>query len=500
MRYTAHANGLWSIVIPVMAALTFMSFAPALAATTDAQKALDANPKDVVARLDLIQSSINSENYSQAEQLANTGVKLLPGDASLWAARGAAYFSDGVAKRSSENPGVDELKLAAESYEQALKLDAHAVQSDQASAAFAQYGLVLSQQEQYAQCLSYAGKAAGVNPKAWQYAMLKGDCESGLQEYPAALADYRAAQQANDNTNPMISSRLLAATGNAQLKTGDVSGGLQLLNKAVALDPKAPYAYQTLYAYYTSLTVPDLPKALDALQHLAQLQPNDPHVQINIGNIYLRENKFEMASDAFSKALQIDPKNADAQFGFAELAASQNDLKATDAALNKAIAMSPSEASFYEASIAQLLLSQSSTSQLHTDHPMVAAGGTASYTATSDRALEAGKYADAATRADPSDGTAWFWLGLSYGQQGKKDLAAASLRKAQEIFASKTCVDIHFSDRGSGTSCLDYQKMMLAQANAAYAQLSDTDATMMGSHGVGGGTGKDITTNGDMPH
>ena len=498
MRHSARSSRLLSLVI-IMVGFGLVTSAAGRAATTDPQQALDANPKDVTARVDLIQENVSRGSYAQAEKLADEGIRLIPSDASLWTARGAAYFNDGVAKRSSGNPGVDELKTAAESYAQALKLDPHAVPADQASASFAQYGLVLSQEAQYAQCLVYAEKATSVNPKAWQYAMLKGDCEAGLQNFAAALADYRTAQRSDDGANPMVSSRLLAALGNAQLKTGDALGGLQTLNKAATVDPKAPFAYQTLYAYYTSLSVPDLPKALDALEHLVQLQPNDPQVQIDIGTIYLRQNDFVKASDAFTRALQIDPKNADAQFGFAELAAVKNDLPQADASLAKAIAMSPGDASFYQASIAQLLLSVPADAQLRTDHPAVTQGATASFTSTSERAVQAQKYADAATRSDANDGTAWYWLGMSYAEQGKKDMAVGALRRAQQIFGSNSCVDIHFSTRAYGTSCLQYQKMMLAEANAAYAQLNDT-GTLMGTHGVGGGTGKSIDTNGDMPH
>ena len=499
MQYARSPRCLYIVVLVIVGLLGTLS-ARSFAATTDAQKALDDNPKDATARVDLIQSDINGGNYTAAERLADDGVKLLPSAAALWSARGAAYFNDGVAKRSSGSPSVDELKIAAESYDQAVKLDAHTVPVAEASAAFAQYGLVLSQQQQFAQCLVYADKATTINSQAWQYAMLKGDCESGLGHYQAALADYQTAQRADDKSNAMVSARLLAAMGNAQLKTGDVPGGLQSLNKAAATDPKSPFAYQTLYAYYTSTSAPDMPKALDALQHLADLEPGDASVQITIGNLYLRESKLDLANAAFSKAMQIDPKNADAQFGFAELAAAQYDMKSADAALGKAIQMNPGDASFYQASMAQLLLSIPASSQLRSSHPTTTPGATASYTATSEQAVQAQKYADAATRADPSDGTAWYWLGVSYAQEGRKDMAGASLRKAQQIFGSKSCVDIHFANRAAGTSCLDYQKMMLAQANAAYTQLNDTNATLMGTNGIGGGTGKSIDTNGDMPH
>jgi tetratricopeptide (TPR) repeat protein len=500
--------GLVACRAPIVAAAALISMLVAmpragLAAMSadEAAQALRANPKDVPARIILIQADIANASYGPAEKLADDGIKVVPDDAQLWAARGAASFNDGVTKRSNGDTGTDALKTAAASYDEAMKLDAHAVSADEASAAFAQYGLVLWQEQQYAPCLVYADEAARTNPRAWQYGMLKGDCESGMQDYKAAIADYQAAMQRDDHNNPTLSSRLLAALGNAQLRAGDEAGGLQSLSKAEALDPNAPFAYQTLYAYYSSRPVPDLDKVLDALEHLALLEPTNPRVQIDTGTIYVREGKFDQAKEAFNKAMQMDPKNADAQFGMAEVAAAQGDMKSTDSALEKAIALNPSDASFYNASIAQLVLTLPSSSKgLQTNQSVIAPGATETFSATSEHAVQAQQYADAATRADANDGTAWYWLGIAYAEQGRKDLAAGSLRKAQEIFSSKSCVDIHFVNRGGGTSCLEYQKMMLAQTNTAYSQLNDNSATLMGTHGAGGGTGKSITTNGDMPH
>ncbi|MDQ6824228.1 MAG: tetratricopeptide repeat protein [Candidatus Eremiobacteraeota bacterium] len=135
-------------------------------------KMLGENPKNVTARVELIQAYINSENYAQAKSLADEGVKLLPSDARLWSARGAAYYDDGMTKRSSGSPGTEELKIAADSYDQALKLDPSVASPNMVAAAFAQYGLLLWQSQQYRECIPYAEKATNLYAKAWQYRML----------------------------------------------------------------------------------------------------------------------------------------------------------------------------------------------------------------------------------------------------------------------------------------------------------------------------------------
>jgi TonB family protein len=380
------------------------------AQTSDLSKKLAANPKDVPARLGVINFDINKKDYTQAESLADEGVKLLPSDARLWAARGNAYYQDG-----SESHQTATLKTAVDSYEQALKLNPKVAPAGVVSASYAEYAFALWQSQQFDACIPYADKAASMNPKAWQYSMLKGDCESGAQNFKAALADYQAAQQADDKKSPELTSRLLASMGNAQLGLGDETAGLQSINQAERLSPKSPFAYQYLASYY--ITKGNLNAALNPLLQLAQVQPNNVQVQINIGDIYVRQKNYTAAQAAYDKALEIDPKSGDAQFGLAEMAAAKGDPKSADAALQKAVSLAPSNAALYNATLAQLFLNATTDKEDHT--------------------ADAEKYADAATKADPNYAMAWYSLGIAYADQKKKDQANSALRKAFDLFKAK---------------------------------------------------------------
>jgi TonB family protein len=380
------------------------------AQTGDLAKKLAANPKDVPARLGMINLDINKRDFASAESLADAGVKILPSDARLWAARGDAYYQDG-----SDSHQLATLKTAADSYEEAIKLDPKVAPAGVVSAAYAEYAFSLWQNQQFEACLPYADKAASMNPKAWQYRMLKGDCESGEQNYKAALADYQAAQQADDKKSPDLTSRLLASMGNAQLGMGDEAAGLNSLNQAEQLAPKSPFAYQYKASYY--ITKGNLNAALNPLLQLAQVQPNNVQVQINIGDIYVRQKNYPAAQAAYDKALSIDPKNADAQFGLAEMAAAKGDAKSADAALQKAISMAPSNAGLYNATLAQLFLNATTDKE--------------------DHSADAEKYASAATIADPTYAMGWYALGIAYADQHKKDQANSALRKAFDLFKAK---------------------------------------------------------------
>jgi tetratricopeptide (TPR) repeat protein len=268
--------------------------------------------------------------------------------------------------------------------------------------------------------------------------MLKGDCETGLRQYKAAIVDYQSAQQLDDKKNADLSSRLMASLGNAQLASGDEAGGLQTIAQAERIAPKAIFAYQYLASYYITKTPPNYNAALNPLQQITILQPTNVQAQINIGDIYVRQKNFAAAQAAYARAIAIDPKNGDAQFGLAEMAAAKGDSKSVDAPLQKAISLSPNSAAAFNTAISQLLLS-----------------------ATPPNLADAQKYAEAATKADPNNASGWYSLGIAYADQNKKDQANSALRKAFDLFKAQ-------NDQNG-----------MAVVNKAYTDLNGKDNSLM---------------------
>jgi TonB family protein len=408
-----------------------------IGAQGDLSRRLAADPRNVPARIALIDTQLTLNNYAQAESVADDGVKLLPSDARLWAERGRAYYNDGSANK---NPA--KLKTAADSYDHARKLDSKSVPASVVAAAYAEYAFSEREVGQWSACLPYAANAASLRPTEMKYRMLKADCEEGVDpKSGAALADYQAAQQLDDKKDARVSALLVASTGNAQLNMGNEAAGLSLLNQAQRIDPKAPFSYQYLATYY--ITKQNLNAALNPLLQLVQLQPNDTRARVNIGDIYVRQGNYTAAEAAYTKALTLDPKNADAQLGLAEILAAKGDLKSIDAPLQKAIAMAPGNASVYNSGIAQLLLQKTSDNV--------------------DHSADALKYADAATKADANNAMGWYTLGISYADQKKKDQANSALRKAYDLFKAR-------NDQAGMTF-----------VNQAYMNLNGKDSSLMTS-------------------
>ena len=412
----------------------------------DLAKKLDANPKDVQTRLALGTAYLNQKNFGQAEQVFQTGTQLIPDNAKLWAYQGLAYYQDA---QTSNDP--TKYKPAVDAYDRALKLDPHVETSNVAAAAYFNYGFHLQQSGDNADAILNAQKAIALNPKYGQYYILLGEAQTAQGDFANAIATLKKAQSLDDKKNTVVTVRILADLGNAELSQGDRANGLADINRAEQIKGDDPIPYMYLFSYY--IKSKNSAAALTPLNQLAQLQKDDPHWQVEIGTIYLQQNNVAAAKAAFQKAIAIKPDNVEAQFGMAALGATTGDTASIGPVIQKIAATStPQQASVYEGIIAIDLLNASASSKT-------------SY------AADAQKYADMATKADPTNGQAWYALGVADAQVNKSDKATASaaLKKAYDIFKSQNNQD------------------MMSTVNGVYKQINGT--TIGGSAGEGGGGG-----------
>lgn len=401
---------------------------------SDLAKKLDANPRDVTTRIALGTDYLNQKNYAQAEQVFDTGTQLAPNSAKLWAYKGLAYFQEA---QSTNTPS--KFKSAAEAYDQALKIDPRVETNNVAAAAYFNYGFQLQQSGDNAGALSYAQKAVALSPKASPYYILEGEAQIGQGDFANAVTTLKKAESMDDKKSAIVTSRIVADEGNAELSQGDKVNGLADINRAEQIDGQAPFAYEYLFSYYVKNG--NRAAALTPLMQLAQLQPTNAEWQVQIGGIYLGQNNMVAARQAFQKAQAISPNSTDAQFGMAELAANTGDTASIVPIMSKITASAtPKQAAVYESVVAIDLLNASQS-------------GKANYS------TDAQKYADQATKADPTNGQAWYALGVAYVQMRNKDQANVALKKAYDIFKSqnnaamlKTVSDVYKQVNGTDIS------------------------------------------------
>jgi tetratricopeptide (TPR) repeat protein len=89
-------------------------------------------------------------------------------------------------------------------------------------------------------------------------------------------------------------------------------------------------------------------------QAAAKLAPNDPRVHIALGNLYVFEQKPELARAEFSRVLELDPMNAAAHSTLGSLYESQSQLGSAEEQYRAAVALKPADAN-YRLGLAALL-------------------------------------------------------------------------------------------------------------------------------------------------
>ncbi|HXW75870.1 MAG TPA: tetratricopeptide repeat protein, partial [Candidatus Eremiobacteraceae bacterium] len=310
---------------------------------------------------------------------------------------------------------------SAQAYDKALALGGKLENPSTAADAYFSYGYHLQQTGDYNTALTYANKAIGLEPKSYEYYILLGEIQASLNNYSAAIATDKQAESLDDHKNAIVSSRIVADLAEAELAQGDKTDGMADIAKAKQIDPQAAFAY--IYEYQYDRNVGNAPAALIPLGQLAQLQPTDAEWDLDMGNIYLSQNNVASAQQEFQKAQTIDPNNPNVQAGFAALAAMKGDTATVDTLMQKiTTGADPKTAAQIEANIAIDLINSAQT-------------------AKGNNIQEAQKYADQATKADPTNGEAWFALGIAQAQGHDTDDAKTSLKKAYDIFKAAGAQD-----------------------------------------------------------
>jgi TonB family protein len=395
--------------------------------TSDLEAAVAAHPTNTDARLQLASLFLNESDYAHAEATLEAGTQATPTVAKIWSRLGLAYFNDGVAAKPTD---ISKLKLAAQAYDKALAIDPNTDKSLAAQAYF-RYAFELQNVQNSAAAQPYALKAAQLDSKQFVYRMLLGETEISQNQVKQGLDDFMIAKSGDDGKQAVVSARLLAEIGNAQLTLGQETAGLASINQAEALAPHSPFAYQALQSYYMSKN--NYTAALVPLRQLIQIQPTEPAWQVDLGDVYLNTKDWADAQKAYDAAAAMNPTSGDAKLGLAKLAAAQGQTAQIDAGLNDAIKASPSNASVYNTIIANILLNASSGKD--------------------DYSPDAMKYAKAGTDADPNNGNAWVSYGIALADQHKKDQASDALRKAYTIFKGK-------NDTADMTVVMNYYKQI----------------------------------------
>jgi len=103
----------------------------------------------------------------------------------------------------------------------------------------------------------------------------------------------------------------IAAIGYNLYQQGKLDDAEVIFRGLTGTNNKSPYGYAGLGAVALARRPADLPVAYENVSKAAELAPKDPTIQANLGEVLLRQGKFDEAGKQFKKALELDPKAVD---------------------------------------------------------------------------------------------------------------------------------------------------------------------------------------------
>jgi tetratricopeptide (TPR) repeat protein len=174
------------------------------------------------------------------------------------------------------------------------------------------------------------------------------DCAGQPEKAKQTLAVFEAASQNDRATKEnQTQAKHLVEQANALAQKNDFSGALDLLQQALAKDPKyGPANSQLAKIYYSE---GDLEKAGDAIGQALQSDPYQPDFLYVQGKILETEGKLDLALTAFHQTTLVNPKESDAFFEMGVIYQQQNDRERALAAYKKAVELSPDDPDYKHA-------------------------------------------------------------------------------------------------------------------------------------------------------
>lgn len=370
--------------------------------TSDLARKLQANPRDVATRLKLATGYLNKQDFASAESVLKDGTSLDAGNATLWARLGIAYYGDAVQTKSN-----DKYRLASEAFDKAIAANPHVDTKGVAPVAYTSYAINLILTGDFSTALSYAEKAAQLDPKRADTQIAIGQANAGLGNYQAAISAFKTAQQLDNHKNASISALILTFIGQSYFKLGNEAEGVAYIRQAESVDAHNPRPYQALAQYY--LQKGNATAALGPLRQVEAINPHDALVKSQIAEVYTIQKNYPAAKAELDAAMAIEPNNSRVLFAQAELAAFQGDAAGADAYLQRAVAADKGSTASFNEALARIYLQQNT----HT--------------------AEAERYARVATQANANNGDAWYDLGTALANEGKRTDAGDAFKKAYDL-------------------------------------------------------------------
>jgi tetratricopeptide (TPR) repeat protein len=173
-------------------------------------------------------------------------------------------------------------------------------------------------------------------------------CADQAEQADKAAADFEAASQKERSAkeNEVQADHLVKQADEAAVKN-DLADALDLLQQALAKDPKSGAAYSMLAKLYYSQG--EIEKASEAIAKALELGPHQPDFLYVQGKILEKQGRLDEALASFTQTTLINPQESDAYFEIGVIYQQRKDLPRAMAAYKKAVEISPQDPDYRRA-------------------------------------------------------------------------------------------------------------------------------------------------------
>jgi tetratricopeptide (TPR) repeat protein len=240
-------------------------------------------------------SEYQNNNFDEAIEILEEGLKAAPNDESMARLLGLVYFR------------VRNIEKAQAAFQKAIELD------PEDDVSHYHLGMCYVQQRDangkpkpaWFEASQAFAKAVELKPDDWRYNSFLGNTLVMQRNFQQALAPLEKAYATEEG---QIDYRIATDLGMVYQVMNNNEKAIELFEKAISLDAEKHAPYMYLGNLYLTERLYD--KALGIADTLIEIQPDESRGYSIKGQIQLREKKFSAAETSFTKAIQLDPSDA----------------------------------------------------------------------------------------------------------------------------------------------------------------------------------------------
>ena len=205
------------------------------------------------------------------------------------------------------------------------------------SAGYVMYGNALLGRENYGRALLFYQRALQLDPN--NASALSGLCQVYLAQKDSEAVSFWAVEYLNKAQHPYQRAEALSYLAWANLQLGEIKTSQELIEKAISLNPRVPWAYYTRAV--SEYNQGKIEQAKKDAEKVLEITPDFASVYGLLGLIYARQGMVERAFQYFRRYNELKPRDAEGWLNLGLAYFQKGDLEQAYGCIKQATKLKP---------------------------------------------------------------------------------------------------------------------------------------------------------------